>query len=56
MQQGSNVNTILIVILILVVAGFGFFWYTNRVDRAADQNDAALQINLGGSSDSKTDN
>ncbi len=46
-NSSSGVNTILIVLLILIVVGFGAYWYNNRaVDAPAEDNAPGLEINI----------
>lgn len=46
-MQGTNTNTILIVILTLIIVGFGAYWYTHRGDEM-NKDKPSLEINLGG--------
>lgn len=47
----KGLNTVLIIILILVVAGFGMYWYTEHEKSKMDDK-SGLQIKIGGNSDS----
>ncbi|HEY1037005.1 MAG TPA: hypothetical protein VGE62_00320 [Candidatus Paceibacterota bacterium] len=46
MQNSSGTNTVLIVILILIVVGFGAYWYNDRQAERVEDNAPALEINI----------
>lgn len=48
MNNNSGVNTILIVVVLVLIVGFGVWYFMGGMDTPAEEPDAALEINLGG--------
>lgn len=49
MNNNSGVNTILIVIILVLIVGFGVWYFKgNMMDAPAEESDASLEVNLDG--------
>lgn len=47
MNNNSGVNTILIVVVLVLIVGFGVWYFMNGMDTPAEEPEAGLEINIG---------
>jgi hypothetical protein len=49
MNNNSGVNTILIVVILVLIVGFGVWYFKgNMMGAPAEEPDAGLEVNIGG--------
>lgn len=48
MNNNSSINTLLIVVILVLIVGFGVWYFMGGKDTPVEEPDAGLEINLGG--------